>query len=131
MGITTTTALYGNRTLTITVTGLSGDTHASSEIDLQSSASELCQLRGYPTRVTMQAARTAGGTDVVAVELLASNITAVYAITQGVCSAVSSTGSDWVEEHESVPQAQYWKVYTTTVGAGNTLTITALLHWGD
>lgn len=130
MGITTTTTLFGNRSITILVTGLSGDTHASSEIDLQSSASNICLLRGYPTRVTMQAARTAGGTDVVAVELLASNITAVYAITQAVVSATSSTGSDWVEEHESVPQARFWKVYTTTVGAGNTLTVTAVLTWG-
>jgi hypothetical protein len=130
MVVATTTEVYGDRTLIITVTGLAADTNASAEVDLQSEMPTACELRGYPTRVTMQAARTGGATDVVAVELLASNITTVYAITQGVVSAVSSTGSDWVEEHESVPQARYYKVYTTTVGAGNTLTVTAVLHWG-
>lgn len=131
MPITTTVTAYGNRSITVVIAGLSGDTHASSEVDLQSEAKNTCLLRGYPTRVTMQAARTGGGTDVVAVELLATNITTIYAITQAVVSATSSTGSDWVEEHESVPQARYWKVYTTTVGAGNTLTVTAVLTWTD
>jgi hypothetical protein len=127
MVVATTITQVGDHMLKIVVTGLAADTNAGDEVDIHDY--DIYKWDGYPNRVVLQAARTAGTTDVVAVELLASNITAVYAVTQGVVSAVSSTGSDWVEEDAAVPPARYWKIYTTTVGAGNTLTATAILDF--
>ena len=130
--VTTTITKVGDKILKVVASAIDTDTDESAEVDLQSEMSDTVLTHGYPTRVTLQAARSTGSTDTVSVLLLASNITTIYAITQAVATASSTTGSDWVEEHENVPQAQYWKIYCTTVGTttiGNELTVTAVLSW--
>lgn len=82
---------------------------------------------GYPKRITAQAARTAGGTDVVEVGVEATNISSTVGFTQ-IIKAVSSTGEDLVGEEDLVA-ARYWRMHTVTVGAGNTLTVTIVISF--
>ena len=56
-------------------------------------------------------------------------ITTVYAATQDQVKAVSSTGSDIVSDSNDIAVARYWRPYVSTIGAGNTLTITATLQF--
>ena len=135
MAILTTCTPHGERILTVVVTGLDADGETSDEIDMQSEMPNACLKYGYPRAVTMQAARTAGTTDVVEVNLLGSNITTVYAASTGgddttnVVSVVSTTQSDPVGETDLDPH-RYYEVIVQTVGAGNTVTATAVFQWG-
>ncbi len=134
MVIATTITTHGDRIIKVLVTGLDLDAEASDEIDMNDYPTTL--LYGYPRACSLQAARTAGTTDTVEVNLIGSNITTVFAASTGgddtttMASAVSSTLSDPVGETDLDPY-RYWKVITQTVGAGNTLTVTAVFQLGD
>lgn len=82
---------------------------------------------GYPKRVTVQAARTAGGTDAIEVQAEGTNVSTTVGFTE-LAQAVASTASLLVDDPD-LPACRYWRMHTPLVGAGNTLTSTIVFDF--
>ena len=125
MAIVTTVTQVGDRALQIITTGFTTNATAGDEVDIRDY--NIYKWAGFPRAVSIQSTRTAGTTDTVATSLQASNVTTVYVT--DIASSTASTSSPITEEHENVPPAYYWRHYCTTVGTGNTITLTSLLQF--
>ena len=83
------------------------------------------QVNIYAGKAGLKIVRAAGTTDVVEVDLLGSADGVIYedlvAITTSAATAITWSSSF------SAKVFRYFKILTTTVGSGNTLTLTAIL----
>jgi hypothetical protein len=122
--VSSTPVLYskdeGHHTLLQTSTGIDGDTDVTVTIDCFDSPGWL------PKAVTFMFQRTAGSTDTISVQLEGSFDGTNFKI---IGSAVTDiTGGFTAITVNADKPAPYYRLYVTTVGAGNTLKSYLLLH---
>ena len=98
-------------TIIIQVTGFTADAENGDAVDI------LATYGWIPDKVGVSVVRTAGATAVIDVDIQHSYDNTNFT------QAVNATASDGTVYTATGKLARYWRVYITTVGVGNTLTV--------